>query len=227
MLPKIIYHYKTSISTQQIPKTQARIDMVTSHVCDQGAWLVSACQPCRRPGRDWVTQIWICAVTRIVHSSQGLCSLSGRAYNRKISLSLETARFGFRHDIQSRDFETSRDLAVSRLTSHWKEDQATPSQFFTANLLIANGVWCCVEYFSLTHMSHKATRSVSYSGVKFCGIFLWRNCPKIEEQDDVIKWKQFNPRYWPLCGEFTGHRWIPLTNPSDAELWCFLWSTFN
>ena len=28
----------------------------------------------------------------------------------------------------------------------------------------------------------------------------------------------------PLCGEFTGHRWIPLTKNSDAELWCFLWS---
>ena len=27
----------------------------------------------------------------------------------------------------------------------------------------------------------------------------------------------------PLCGEFTGHRWIPLTKASDAELWCFLW----
>ena len=27
----------------------------------------------------------------------------------------------------------------------------------------------------------------------------------------------------PLCGEFTGHRWIPCTNASDAELWCFLW----
>ena len=27
----------------------------------------------------------------------------------------------------------------------------------------------------------------------------------------------------PLCGEFTGHRWIPLTKTSDAELWCFLW----
>ena len=25
----------------------------------------------------------------------------------------------------------------------------------------------------------------------------------------------------PLCGEFTGHRWIPLTTASDAELWCF------
>ena len=28
----------------------------------------------------------------------------------------------------------------------------------------------------------------------------------------------------PLFGEFTCHRWIPLTKTSDAELWCFLWS---
>ena len=28
----------------------------------------------------------------------------------------------------------------------------------------------------------------------------------------------------PLCGEFTGSRWIPRTKASDAELWCFLWS---
>ena len=28
-----------------------------------------------------------------------------------------------------------------------------------------------------------------------------------------------------LWGEFTGHRWIPLTKASDAELWCFLWAT--
>ena len=27
-----------------------------------------------------------------------------------------------------------------------------------------------------------------------------------------------------LCGEFTGHRWIPRTKASDAELGCFLWS---
>ena len=25
-----------------------------------------------------------------------------------------------------------------------------------------------------------------------------------------------------LCGEFTGHRWIPPTKASDTELWCFL-----
>ena len=27
-----------------------------------------------------------------------------------------------------------------------------------------------------------------------------------------------------FSAEFTGHRWIPLTAASDAELWCFLWS---
>ena len=27
-----------------------------------------------------------------------------------------------------------------------------------------------------------------------------------------------------LCGEFTGHRWIPRTMASNVELWCFLWS---
>ena len=28
----------------------------------------------------------------------------------------------------------------------------------------------------------------------------------------------------PLCGKFTGHRWIPHTKASDTELWSFLWS---
>ena len=27
----------------------------------------------------------------------------------------------------------------------------------------------------------------------------------------------------PLWGETTGHRWIPHTDASDAELWRFLW----
>ena len=29
----------------------------------------------------------------------------------------------------------------------------------------------------------------------------------------------------PLCGEFTGHRWILLIKASDADFWCFLWFT--
>ena len=42
--------------------------------------------------------------------------------------------------------------------------------------------------------------------------------------DDVIKWKPF-PRYWPFVRGIHRSRWIPRTKASDAELWCFLWST--
>ena len=41
--------------------------------------------------------------------------------------------------------------------------------------------------------------------------------------DDVIKW-HFRVT-GPLCGEFTGLWWIPITKASDAEFRCFLWST--
>ena len=41
--------------------------------------------------------------------------------------------------------------------------------------------------------------------------------------DDVIKSKHF-PGYCPVVRETTGDRWIPLTEASDAEFWCFLWS---
>ena len=63
---------------------------------------------------------------------------------------------------------------------------------------------------------------------------IWGHCTNVQlvtcddstiiTHDDVIKWKHI-PRYWPLCREFTGLRWIPRTKASDAELWSFLWST--
>ena len=80
----------------------------------------------------------------------------------------------------------------------------------------------------------------TFSGA-IIGIKEWLNCEKshiveapvykhieaewsiYELRDDVIKWKRF-PRYWPFVRETTGHRWIPITKASDAELWCFLWS---
>ena len=30
----------------------------------------------------------------------------------------------------------------------------------------------------------------------------------------------------PLCGKFTGLRWIPVTKASNTDLWCFLWSAW-
>ena len=55
------------------------------------------------------------------------------------------------------------------------------------------------------------------------GVFIW----SILDNNDCSCWAHHMenfPRYWPLCGEFTDHRWIPLTKGSEAELWYFLWS---
>ena len=41
------------------------------------------------------------------------------------------------------------------------------------------------------------------------------------DHDDVIKWKHICVTD-PLCGVFTGHRWIPLTKASGAEPCWFL-----
>ena len=47
----------------------------------------------------------------------------------------------------------------------------------------------------------------------------------ITVDEDVIKWKTFSSVTGPLCGEFTGDRWIPHTKASEANLWCFPWCT--
>ena len=44
--------------------------------------------------------------------------------------------------------------------------------------------------------------------------------------DDVINGNIFRVT-GPLCGEFTGHRWIPHTKASDAELWCLICTPIN
>ena len=46
--------------------------------------------------------------------------------------------------------------------------------------------------------------------------------PSSSLQVDVIKLNIFHVT-GPLCGEFTGHRRIPRTKVSDAELWYFIW----
>ena len=72
---------------------------------------------------------------------------------------------------------------------------------------------CCFSYII------KASFLSSTTGI------LWTCDQKYTwSHDDVIKCKHF-PRCWYLRGEFTGHRWIPHTKASDAELWCFIWST--
>ena len=61
---------------------------------------------------------------------------------------------------------------------------------------------------------HTAKR---YANVTDC---FFATCSSGFNHDDVIKWKHFL-RYWPLFGEFIGHRSILLKKASDAELWFF------
>ena len=49
--------------------------------------------------------------------------------------------------------------------------------------------------------------------------YLWWNCLFMMTSSNGIIFRVASH----LCWEFTGHRWIPDTKASDAELWCFLW----
>ena len=70
------------------------------------------------------------------------------------------------------------------------------------------------------HIEYKKLDIVTTSRLNACTLM-----PRIDMiHDDVIKWKHF-PRYWPFVRGIHRSRWIPRTNASDAELWCFLWST--
>ena len=58
--------------------------------------------------------------------------------------------------------------------------------------------------------------------ISLCTLFYWM------PQSHCIMMKSWNGNIFritgPLCGEFIGHRWIPLTSASDAQLWCIIWS---
>ena len=53
-----------------------------------------------------------------------------------------------------------------------------------------------------------------------CGINKWKNAWNMMTSSNGNIFRVTGP----LCGEFTGNRWIPHTKARDAELWCFLWS---
>ena len=54
-------------------------------------------------------------------------------------------------------------------------------------------------------------------GVFCCGFL------NIELLISVSMMTSSNGNLFRVTGPYCGHRWIPLTKASDAELWCFLW----
>ena len=103
----------------------------------------------------------------------------------------------------------------------------------TTGILIGNGIWISASTSLACTSWRKRTVNVnqfqSLASVvclvlhQHSLVILLTHCYHHSEcwHDDVIKWQHFL-RYWPFVREFTGHRWIPLTKASDAELWCFL-----
>ena len=69
----------------------------------------------------------------------------------------------------------------------------------------------------LARTEHNMQRSM------YCTVFHLCNGLLFMHHDNVIKWKHF-PRNWPFVRGIHRSRWFPHTKPSDAELWCFLWS---
>ena len=82
-------------------------------------------------------------------------------------------------------------------------------------------------YYITAMISLMSTRSVGYLGCQFQGLSVCIHSVKwsvlyfsmmTSSDGNIFRVTGF------LCGEFTGHWWIPLLKASDAELWCFLWS---
>ena len=87
---------------------------------------------------------------------------------------------------------------------------------------MAKQVWVNIDSGnSLLPDDTKSVPELDLSSMVNFGIHLRAMSPNllsiVGSHDDVIKWKHF-PRYWRLCGEFTGRLWIPHTKASDAEL---------
>ena len=69
----------------------------------------------------------------------------------------------------------------------------------------------CLKFISLASLREVITAIFQWWYAIYIYIYIYIY------NDDVIKWKHF-PRYWPFVRGFTGHRWIPRTKASDAEL---------
>ena len=101
---------------------------------------------------------------------------------------------------------------------------------------------CCTSPTITCSISHSARFRCKYFCSEWCVVgygivgFVRLVYSLSQTKPNRQKWRRWPPMMTssngnifrvtgPYCGEFTGHRWIPHTKASDAELWCFLWSS--
>ena len=88
-------------------------------------------------------------------------------------------------------------------------------------------IWTYVEqYFNVFEPHFIAMDEIMFFSRGIAHTRLAKRCEK------ALPWwrhqmETFSALLTLSAGEFTGHRWIPLTKASGAELWCFLWSVLK
>ena len=129
------------------------------------------------------------------------------------------------------------------ITHHFIITASVPLDIVTGNLKMKNHVWLIYQKFRI-----RVSKKFSYKKVTIRMIWslefgiISLKATKANPQFKIASLRRVHHTQWImenmmtssnvnifritglLCGEFTGHRWIPLIKASDAELWCFLWS---
>ena len=126
---------------------------------------------------------------------------------------------------------------VDTISGHYREKSTVVCAFYRR--LAALVIWKKRKSGKKTHKEYQKQNSTVY--LQMVSARMDKNVVTAVEAEDVhmrpgykicVAWGMMtssNENIFlvtgPLCGKFTGHRWIPLTKASDAELWCFLcWS---
>ena len=110
-------------------------------------------------------------------------------------------------------------IKISRITNMCFDSELTNEEKKNQKLLEGNSnnikfVWCAMLYLSL------AIGNVNCNGDIYRHTWLDYEIWSMMTSSNGSIFRVTGP----LCGEFTAHRWIPLTKASGTEIWCFLWS---
>ena len=81
-----------------------------------------------------------------------------------------------------------------------------------------------IRYFPLSATAEFVSLQIRWQQIQFVIDFSVRHSASSQMPRWRHQMETFSLVTDPLWGEFTGHRSIPFTKASDAELWWFLWS---
>ena len=168
--------------------------------------------------------------SRVTKSRVKIIAESPHEWQKKSFLTVTNVLFYFLHVIFYHEHTNPLRTIIERLFRHCCQGRPFLTEHcdVTTNDLWRHAnakYWYCDVIFVYFHCTRKlAERRSSLVNNSREYRYLATRYSRLSVHDDVIKWKHF-PRNWPFVRGIHRSRWIPHTKASDAELWCFLWST--